>query len=105
MIADEIIKYINENFEEENIDRISFISHSWGGIIARAIVNRMRKYRSKFYAFLSLGTPHLGLMSSKAFVKMGIWFYKMFKSSQWLSQLTFDDNDIIEGKKNILYNY
>ena len=48
-----------------NIDKISFIGFSLGGVIIRAALPLISKYKSKFYSYMSLATPHLGVRLKK----------------------------------------
>ena len=42
--------------------RISFIGHSLGGLIIRASLPYLKEYKDQFYTYLTLSTPHLGLI-------------------------------------------
>lgn len=80
----------------ENIERISFIGFSLGGIIIRAALPSLSKYKSKFYSYISLASPHLGLKLNRKVIAAGIWFMKVFKSSKCIEQLNFDDHEDIK---------
>lgn len=51
LIAKEIKEYLDKYFDIEDIGRISFISHSLGGLVARAVVPRLKRFQNKFYTF------------------------------------------------------
>lgn len=54
----------------ENI-KIIFVGHSLGGLIIRNSLKHLLNYKDKFYAYISLNTPHLGCSESKFLVKTG----------------------------------
>jgi hypothetical protein len=43
--------------EADTIKKISFISHSLGGVIVRAALPYLKSYNDKFFTFLSIGSP------------------------------------------------
>jgi len=102
LITQEITQYLDENFDIEDIWRISFISHSLGGIVARAVVSRLKRFQNKFYAFCSLASPHLGAKHQKSVVKIGMWFMKIFKGADSINQLELTDSEDIEGRNILL---
>ncbi len=58
-IASEILFYI-ENCSE-NIQTISFIGFSLGGVLARASLEHLTKYKTKMKLLITLASPHLGI--------------------------------------------
>lgn len=42
--------------------RVSFIGHSLGGLIIRAALPYLKEYQDCFFTYMSLSTPHLGLV-------------------------------------------
>ena len=97
-MAKEINEYLSDNFMFQDIDRISFICHSLGGVIARDVAVRLKKYQKKFYAYCSFATPHLGVSSQKGFKSFGMWLSKIFYGYECLDQLTLQDADDVKGK-------
>jgi hypothetical protein len=81
----------------QDIDRISFICHSLGGIIARDVAVRLKKYQKKFYAYCSFATPHLGVSNQKGIKFLGMWLSKIFYGYECINHLTFQDADNIKG--------
>jgi len=77
------------------ISRVSFITHSLGGLIVRAALPALGDYKKKFHIFLSLSTPHLGVSSK--LIEGGIFFLRLFKRSEVLEQLTLKDSSVVEG--------
>ena len=77
--------------------RLTFIGHSLGGLIIRASLPHLERFKDKFHGYLSLCSPHLGYMykSSKLF-NAGMWILKKWKKSTALSQLSMSDNKDLE---------
>jgi hypothetical protein len=63
-----------------------------GGLIIRAALPHLEKYKEKFHGFLTLCSPHLGYMykSSKIFTT-GLWVLRSWKKSVVLNQLSMTD--------------
>lgn len=80
-------------YDVRNVDKISFIGFSLGGIIIRAALPLISKYKAKFYGYISLATPHLGLKLKKKHIAAGLWFMKVFSNKRCLEQLNLEDND------------
>jgi alpha-beta hydrolase superfamily lysophospholipase len=76
---------------------LTFIGHSLGGLIIRAALPLLDKYKDKMYGYMSLCSPHLGYMykSSKLFTT-GMWVLKAWKKSVVLNQLSMTDSKNIE---------
>jgi hypothetical protein len=81
---------------------LTFIGHSLGGLIIRAALPYLEKFKDKMHGYLSLCSPHLGYMykSSKIF-NAGMWILKKWKKSVALSQLSMTDNKDLE--KTVLF--
>mmetsp|Transcript_4886 Transcript_4886/g.4134 ORF Transcript_4886/g.4134 Transcript_4886/m.4134 type:complete len:226 (+) Transcript_4886:225-902(+) len=94
-LADEVETDI-EFHDIRNIDKISFVGFSLGGVIIRAALPLISKYKSKFYSYMSLATPHLGVKLKKKYIAAGIWFMKMFFKSKSLEQLNLEDSNEIQ---------
>uniref|UniRef100_A0A7S3FS89 DUF676 domain-containing protein n=1 Tax=Strombidium rassoulzadegani TaxID=1082188 RepID=A0A7S3FS89_9SPIT len=101
-LADEIHQYIRESCPGSQLGRLTFIGHSLGGLIIRAALPMLEKYKDKFHGFLTLCSPHLGYMykSSKLFTT-GMWVLKSWKKSVVLNQLSMSDSKNIED--TVLY--
>jgi len=57
------------------INRISFIGHSLGGLIIRAALPHLKEYKDQFYTYMTLSTPHLGLLyGNSSLVDAGSYF-------------------------------
>ena len=71
-----------QRHHKNNFTKISFISHSLGGIIVRAALPLLEHLKDKMHLFLSLNSPHLGfLKNSHTHIDIGIWFMKLMSKS------------------------
>ena len=103
-LANEIMEYLEEeeNDEESNISRISFIGHSMGGVIIRAALPRLEKYKDRFYTYCSLSSPHLGYSFHKSqLITTGLWLMQKWTDCTSLKQLQMKDYD--DPKKCYIY--
>ena len=73
------------------------IGFSMGGLIIRAALPHLEKYKDKMHGFMTLCSPHLGYMykAGKLF-STGMWFMKNWKKSIALNQLSMSDSKNIE---------
>lgn len=63
-----------------------------GGLIIRAALPSLQEYRSKFFTYLTMGSPHIGYMyNSNKLVDTGMWALKFWKNSLALTQLQMSD--------------
>ena len=106
-LATEVKKFIKDwCFSRDgttmHLKKISFISHSLGGLIVRSALPRLEELKDFFHGFLSLGSPQLGYMyNSSSLVNAGMWFLKQWKRSQCLSELSMTDS--MQEKCSYLY--
>lgn len=78
--ADEVKKWIKEWCPRENFTKLSFLGFSLGGLIIRAALPYLDKYKEKMYSIMTLATPHLGYMiSANKLVDTGMWVIKKWK--------------------------
>lgn len=85
-LASEVKKYVIEFCPGTNLAKISFVGFSLGGLIARAAFPHLEHLSSKFYTYISLGTPHLGYMyNSNQIFDTGMWFLKNWNKSKCLA--------------------
>lgn len=88
-LANEIIHNVKKN---PHIRKISFITFSSGGVIARAALPYLQSFQKSMYSFISLEGPHLGYDYDSGFFsnsRMGFW--NGFKSDPVDSQLRMKD--------------
>lgn len=96
-LSQELHQYIRESCPGSNLARITFIGHSLGGLIIRAALPYLDKYKSKMHGFLTLCTPHLGYMyKSGKMINAGLWVLKKWRKSKCLGQLTMSDSKDLE---------
>jgi pimeloyl-ACP methyl ester carboxylesterase len=100
-LAREVQQYLRQR--SENIDRISFICHSLGGLIARRAVMEFDKdMRGKLHAYISLATPHLGLRYNRnTILRPLLWLAGTWTKSRSLSQLKMEDHR--DPRQSFLY--
>ena len=88
--------------KEGRIESISFIGHSLGGIIIRAALPNLLKYKIYFKTYMSLSSPHLGVGASDSkLVETGLNFLTSWKKYTCLKQLGMKDNE--DPRKSYLY--
>ena len=92
-LAEEIKAYIAKNFDEEEVI-INFVGHSMGGIISRAALPHLDRFKNQFGFFFSLSSPHLGYLNGvDVKIKTGLWFMRKMNKLKSLDQLSMEDND------------
>lgn len=96
-LAHEVDQYIRESCPGSQLARLSMIGFSMGGLIIRAALPHLEKYKDKMHGFMTLCSPHLGYMykAGKLFTT-GMWFMKNWKKSIALNQLSMSDSKNIE---------
>ena len=91
-LADEVKEFIDQYCPGTSLGRISFICHSMGGLITRAALPHLEKYKESMYTYVSLSSPHLGYMyNNSTLVGAGMWFLKKWKGAMSLQQLSMTD--------------
>ena len=91
-LSQEVLGFIQQFCPGDKVSQISFIGYSLGGCIVRAALPHLHHFRSKFYAFVSLGSPHLGyLYKAGAMFNTGMWLVSSWKESTVLKQLRYTD--------------
>lgn len=91
-LSTEVKQYIQTFCPLSCISKISFIGHSLGGLIIRAALPLLTEFQSKFFTYMSLGSPHLGYMySSNKLFDTGMWLLKKWRNSKCLTQLSMTD--------------
>lgn len=77
---------------EPSFARLSFVTHSVGGLIARAALPFLAEFHDRMHAFMSFSSPHLGyLYSPTSLFQAGLWVAKKLKKSKCLEQLSLTD--------------
>lgn len=74
-LATEVQEFIDMYCPASSLGRLSFIAHSMGGIITRAALPHLEKYKKQFYTLMTLSSPHLGYMyNTSKLIGAGMWF-------------------------------
>jgi pimeloyl-ACP methyl ester carboxylesterase len=95
-LSKEVKDYLKDN-KIITLGRISFIGHSLGGLIIRAALLHLEEFSDKMHLFLSLSSPHLGIIEGcSKLIRAGLWILNKFKKSESLKQLSFADSVKIE---------
>ncbi|KAI6179649.1 DUF676 domain-containing protein [Aphelenchoides besseyi] len=91
-LLSEILKFIQRMPQKPH--RISMIAHSLGGLIVRAMLSLegMRPLIPNLWTFLTLNSPHAGILYVHKTTNWGISFLKWWKSSVSIEQLLLKDN-------------
>jgi len=96
-LATEVRQYILSFCPVSCLNKISFIGHSIGGLIIRAALPHLSEFSSKFYTYMSLGSPHMGYMYNKnKLIDAGVWFLRKWRNSKSLAQLSMTDETNFE---------
>ena len=101
-LAKEIVDFIQT--EKLKLDKLSFVCHSMGGLIARvAIMNDLLlPYRHTFHKFTTLATPHLSLLvHNNQIISSAISLYQSITTSACLDQLYLRDH--LDKRQCLLY--
>lgn len=79
------------------IRKVSFIGHSLGGLIVRAAIPCLPEFQNYFHAYVSLGSPHLGMINSHSILmQAGFTLFKKVTGNNLLQQLDLSDAPRLE---------
>ncbi len=85
-----------------SIPRICMVGHSMGGLIIRAALPRLEKYKQHFHSFITLSSPHLGYAySASKLVDAGLWLLNAMKKCTSILQMTMQDHE--QPQETFLY--
>ena len=103
LVAEEISTEIKKLWLIGNVNRVSFIAYSLGGVIIRAALTYLEEFKSLFSTYISLATPHMGCFySGNKLLSLGMWVVNGLTRDQLLSEIRLsDENDI---KETTLYS-
>lgn len=91
-LSREVRDFIRESCGKKKPAKISFIGHSLGGLIIRAALPFFEDLSDRMHLFLTLSSPHLGLMyNTSKLVDAGMWFLRRTRNSYALEQLSMGD--------------
>lgn len=93
-LAEEVQQFVSTVVPAEpGLERLSFITHSAGGVIVRCALPHLREFHAKLWTFMSLAAPHLGYMrGASTLFKTGLWVVKKFRRSRCLEELSMTDS-------------
>lgn len=102
-VAREIQRYIAENYTVSKVVRLSFIAHSLGGLITRAALTQpeLEPYLPYLHTFVTLSTPHLGMMYHSSLVDGALWLWQRISKSPSITELRL--YDAIDKRQSYLY--
>lgn len=63
-LAREVEEVVHKAYHDQMLGSISFIGHSLGGVIIRAALPHLLKYKQFFKCYMTFSTPHLGVGAS-----------------------------------------
>jgi len=89
-LAREIKTYLKYNNLYEKV-KISFVGHSLGGLIIRASLSYLKKYKKCFHTFMTMGSPHLGCSSNRFLVSTGMKIISKMKSQKSVREMSLND--------------
>ena len=91
-LAQEIRSFNDEHYDEP-FSRLSLVGYSLGGLVARAALVELQDWCTKMHAFVTLSSPHLGLMyMTSSLVDAGLWLVKSWTQATCLKQLAMTDS-------------
>ncbi|CDR93886.1 hypothetical protein, conserved [Babesia bigemina] len=92
LLAQEIDIHVRRNALTRKLGRLSFVTHSMGGLVVRAALRHLGPYREKVHALVTLACPHIGVprMPSKLLEK-GCCLLASYMRSACLNQLLLTD--------------
>lgn len=85
-LATEVKEFIEMYCPSSSLGRISFVTHSMGGLITRSALPHLENFKDKMYTFMTLSSPHLGYMyNTSKLIGAGIWFLQKWKGATSLT--------------------
>jgi len=93
-LANEVKAYIAEQANSSRswrLGTLSFIAHSFGGLIVRAALPHLCEFRDNLYSFITLGTMHLGFPNASKIIENGAWLVKNMRKSRCLEEILLED--------------
>jgi len=102
-LAAEVDVFIKLHCGSENPERISFVTHSLGGIIARAalVEPALEPYIKNFWTFVSLAVCHAGHLFGTALIRNGLALINMWSKTLSFIQLSLSEDE--DPRKCFMY--
>lgn len=94
-LAGEIIDYMKSMGGPDEFGKISFVTHSLGGVIMREALTHplLTDHLHKLESFISLAVCHCGYLFGRSkLTASGLWVIRMFNKSGCLDQLSLSDH-------------
>ncbi len=96
-VAKEIKRAWNKYSRDYNIDRISLVGYSMGGLIFRAALPDLNKISEYLSCFVTLATPHLGYLTTNSkLLTAGMWVVGAWKNNSSIKVITLTDKSKLE---------
>ncbi|GFE55078.1 serine esterase [Babesia ovis] len=97
LLAQEVDVHIRRKIGSNRLGRLSFITHSLGGVVVRAALRHLGQYLDKLHALVSFACPHLGVFVSQYSIKgAGVSMLASYMRSPCIDQLLLADADTVE---------
>ena len=99
VISREIKQVINKIEINSEIQSISMIGYSMGGLVFRAALPFLEDFKDYFNGFMTIATPHLGYMNTVSnILTAGMWVVGKFTSNNSVNEINLGDKTkISEG--------
>lgn len=79
------------------VEKITLVGYSLGGLILRAALKHMKKYKKLMHGFVTLATPHFGYFHTHSkLLSIGMWLIGGFKEIPSLNEIRHKDASNIE---------
>ena len=100
---DQFSSFYSSGKTRANVQRITIIAHSQGGLVARAALKHLIEFKEAFDTFITFSTPHLGVRYlDHGLLMPGIlWAANMVGYSKALDQLMLKDEDLNAVKTSL----
>ena len=96
-LAEEVLSYLNRLKIPLHRLKLSFLSHSMGGLVIRAALPYLQRYKECMWSLLSLSTPHLGVSYGEGVLfNLGVSLLQAAGSSVSFHQMTLNDSSDLE---------
>lgn len=96
-LAEEVIQYVIENKIPLHRFKLTFMAHSMGGLVIRAALPYLSRYKANMFGYITLSSPHLGVKYADSYLlELGKWFIKKFDKSESFEQMTLNDGKSIK---------
>lgn len=93
-LVTEVLAFLQAEGLGDRLGRLSFICHSFGGIICRAALahESFAPLLPRLHTLITLSGPHLGMLyGTNSLVELGIWGLRKFRKAQCLTELSLKD--------------